>query len=259
MGTKIGRRHGTAWLAGLLLLFGAGTPARALPLVDLDFGVKGGVNMGLLLVEEKFANGLVEDYYDGDDAFGVGGGGGIYGELRLLDYVGLELDLLFSRDQVTRTESWDLGDARLELDHTSWANNLRIPVLLKGFLPLGPVRLSLGAGLEYVHTLDHGYDIVEQRKLAEDRGLAEYRSSHHSAAKDCLFLTGQLELAIDLVFLTIPIDLRVGKNLSQTDTFEDRYDYELERVGGGYQITERTIQAIYSWDFRLLTGVAWSF
>ncbi|MBM4320994.1 MAG: hypothetical protein FJ125_13840, partial [Deltaproteobacteria bacterium] len=87
----------------LLLLFGFGSRVDALPLLDIDVGLKGGVAGNLLLVEEKLANDYVRTQHEDDDAFGVGGGGGLYAELRLLDAVGLEVDLLYSRDQVTRT------------------------------------------------------------------------------------------------------------------------------------------------------------
>ncbi len=245
-----------------VLGLGLASPAAALPLVDLDFGVKGGVNAALLVVEPNFEHDWAQTLYEDDDAFGVAGGGGIYGQVRLLDSVGLEVDLLFSRDQTRRTEKFSGAGGYVKLDHTDWANNLRIPVLLKGFWGLGPVSLSLGAGIEWVHALSTGHDLEEAESLnasVSEEQLDVYRKSLTSSSADALFLLGQLELAIELAFLTIPIDLRVGRNLSQSDTFEDRYDYTFEQTGPIVRVTGADIAATYSWDFRLLTGIAYSF
>lgn len=236
--------------------------AHALPLLDIDVGVKGGVNAAYLAVEPNFDNDWARTLYEGDDAFGVSGSGGLYGQVRLWKAVGLELDVLISRDQTKRTEKFSVGAAYVKLDHTDWATSLRVPVLLKGFWALGPVSLSLGVGPEWVRTLDHGHDLEEGESLnanLDPAALETYRDSLHSVAKDSLFLTGQLELAIELGFITIPIDLRVGRNLSQTDRFEDRYDYDATVVGNTVKVNSAEIQSIYSWDFRFLTGIAASF
>jgi len=254
------RRFALPLLVLLVLL--AGRDARALPLVDIDVGIKGGVNAAHLLVEPNFDNDWARTLYEGDDAFGVGGSGGIYGQVRVWNAVGLEIDLLVSKDQTWRTEKFSVGAAYVKLDHTDWATNLRVPVLLKAFWVLGPVSLSLGVGPEWVHTLDHGHDVAKGESLnaeLDEASLNEYRDSLHSVPKDCLFLTGQLELAIELAFITIPIDLRVGRNLTQSDRFEDRYAYDATTVGNRVKVNSADIQAIYSWDYRVLTGVAFSF
>ncbi|MDY0062840.1 MAG: hypothetical protein RBU45_23730 [Myxococcota bacterium] len=232
----------------------------AAPLMDLDLGIKGGLGASLLLVEDGFANEAMRRTYAGDDAFGLGGGGGVYTELRLFDRVGLELDVLFSYDHTSRTEEWSFAGTteQLNLVHDSWAKNMRFPVLLKGYQSFGVTRLSLGVGVEYVKPLDHGYDITKARRSTaevDEQSLADYLALHHSVPQDSIFLLGQLELAIDLGVVQIPIDLRAGRNLTQTDQFEDRWAYLLE----GGQPVRYDIQALYSWDFRALVGVAASF
>lgn len=244
--------------AAALAVLAFATSAHALLILDVDVGLKGGVHGALLLSEPDFDYPAAEQHFGGDDAFGVGGSGGLYGELRLFDAVGLELDLLLSLDRTQRTEDYGGG---VELEHEIRALNLRVPLLLKGYLSFGPVGLSLGVGPEWVRTIDHSYELsLVDESLVSTSTVAEVdaaRETLRSAPGDALFLTGQLEVAIDLVFLRIPIDLRVGRNLSQTDRFEDRYAYEVQ--GSTIYPYEAEVQAIHSWDFRLMTGVAMSF
>jgi len=225
-------------------------------LFDIDLGVKGGMNAAGLVVETKFASKPVETHFEGDDAFGFGGHGGLYAQVRLWDRVGLEVDVLYSHDQTVRTEKYNLGLAgTADLEHTDWATTLRIPVLLKVFHVVGPAALSLGFGPEWVTMLDNGHDIAEAESsdvTIAEKSLEDARKAYESVAADMLFLVGQAEVAFEVGPVSIPISLRAGKNLWQSDTFEDRYDYELQ----GMTIVSQDVQPIYSWDFRVLTGVA---
>jgi len=228
--------------------------------VHIDIGFKGGVNAGYLQVEPYFDHAWAEREFEGDDAFGVGGHGGLFAQVRFLDRVGLEVDVLYSRDELWRTDQFDLGAGyHADIEHTDWANNLRIPVLLKVFHVFGPASISLGGGLEYVTPLDHGHDIIEAESSnvpVPQQVLDDGRKLHESAPADMLFLLGQLEVTIELGPVSIPIDLRAGRNLSQSDQFEDRYDYEYEQQGRVIKFTGVDVQPIYSWDFRILTGLA---
>ncbi len=244
-------------------LLAAQPSASALPLVDVDIGVKGGVHGAYLAVESQFDNSWARTLFEDDDAFGVGGSGGLYTQVRFLDWLGLELDLLISKDQTTRSEKYTIApEAYVKLEHTDWAWDMRVPVIAKLFWGLGPVSLSMGLGAEYVTPLDNGHEVEQGETVNATVDQAQFdafRDAMKSVSKDSLFLLGQLELAIELGVLTIPVDLRVGRNLWQSDRFEDRFDYTYEQRGNQIEVTGANIACIYSWDFRLLTGVAMSF
>lgn len=222
--------------------------------IEWMVGLKGGANGAGLIVEDKFESAGAKATFKGDDAVGFGGHAGLYAQARLWRAVGLELGLAYSKDQLKRTETFGLAD----VEHTDWAKTLRIPLLLKGFIVLDKVSFSLGVGPEYVTMLDTGHDVTEgpdSGVTIDERSLEQQADLYTSVAADAWFLNGQLEIAIELDSVVIPFALRAGKNLSQTDQFEDRFDYTLT----GSTITHVDVAPTYTWDFRFSTGAALRF
>jgi hypothetical protein len=106
--------------------------------------------------------------------------------------------------------------------------------------------------------LSNSHEVTEAESSSvplPDSALKRQNDLYTSVEASSVFLTGQLEIAIELDSIVIPFALRAGKNLSQTDKFEDRFDYTLS----GGTVTHVDIQPIYTWDFRFSTGVAYRF
>jgi hypothetical protein len=98
---------------------------------------------------------------------------------------------------------------------------VRIPVLVKGIVPAGPVRFSLGLGPEFALGLDTTADLEvstpgkkltgEAAKQLQDQ-TAKLRSRFEGMAVNQVFLTLALGLAIEAGPVSIPIELRAAYN-----------------------------------------------
>ncbi len=182
---------------------------------------------------------------------GVGAGGGVYAEARFIRFLALELDLLFEWDSLWEHQNWWWGKTTTKAE----AVNLRIPLLVKGVLPLGAVRLSLGLGPEFVVPLS------SRGELSLPTGVVT-SPLFKVHTKTSTMITMDLGVTVALGWgLVLPINLRAAYNATQPSAWADRVT--LYKNGQVVKVpsTFDSFSLLYqnSWDFRLLAGVGYEF
>lgn len=217
------------------------TPAHA-DSIDTSLGVKAMAGGSLWTTPSDRPNN-----YDGLGFAGNGGGfsygAGLYGEIRFIKVLSLELDLIYDKSVLMRTVDYSSSVKTQEkIEMTSW----RIPILAKANLPTPFGRLFVLLGPELVRgsSADPSLEVTEGNATIGTEFLAE--------EANYTMLTGGLGLAIDLPpSLEIPIELRASKNLGQEQAWLDRVDVEGQ--------TRYTVDAQTSWDFRVSAGLGYRF
>lgn len=226
--------------------------ARADFLWELRVGAKGSFT-GNLFYEPENALPNSEILW-GDTQFYIGGGGGLFVELNLIKFVGLEVDVLYEANSLTFKE--DYGG--FEYDYNTRYQQIRIPVLVKGVLPMGIAELSLGVGPEFVVGLDASVDfdyhtsMTPAQKQAADQTL---NALYDAQKASDTFLDVDFGINLKVWKLFIPISLRVGFNLTQPADYQDRVDLTIV----GTSITNAKVKAIESYHFTLMAGVGYVF
>jgi hypothetical protein len=224
--------------------------ARAEEDFDLRFGAKGTFT-GLLWNRPDNAPPYSNrDAFWADNQFYYGGGGGLFVEGNAFKYLGLEIDLLFEFNSLTFNFTYN----NFEYDYYTDFDQLRIPILIKGVLPLGKsVEMSLGIGPEFVVGLDA--DVETDRRTnftpARNQWMDQWLANSYFADKESgTFFDLDLGIAIKTWKLIIPINLRAAFNLDQSPDFDERVTL-LSRTGPG------TVKAIESMHFAVLIGVGY--
>jgi len=216
------------------------TPARA-DLIDNSVGVKVMAGGSLWTTPSD----RPQDY-EGIGFAGNGGGfsygGGLYGEIRFIKVLSLEVDLLYDKSTIMRNVDYS---AKVTVQEKIQITNLRIPVLAKANLPVLFGRLFVLLGPEFVRgsSVDPSLEVTE--------GNATIQTEMDAETANYTMLTGGLGFTLDVPpFLEIPLELRASKNLDQEDAW-------LDRVHGdstGYVVDAQT-----SWDFRVSAGLGYRF
>lgn len=182
---------------------------------------------------------------------GLGAGGGVWAEARFVRYLALETDLLFEWDTIWEHQDWWWG--RTTTKAKAW--NFRLPVLVKGVLPLGATRLSLGIGPEFVFPLSSSAEFVLPTQVITNAGFkVRTRAS--------TMLTMELGVTFELGYgIVLPVQIRAAYNASQPSSWGERV--KLYRNGQEVTLPQAfdTFSLLYqnSWDFRLLLGVGYDF
>jgi len=229
--------------------------ARADEDFNLRFGAKGTITGLLWSAPDNLPPIATIEAFWGDDQFYYGGGGGIFIEGNAFKYLGLEMNLLFEFNSLTY--NYTIND--FEYDYYTRFDQLRIPILIKGVLPLGEsVEMSLGIGPEFVVGLDAEVETDRRNDLlmptlnqqADDILATMYDAETEGGT----FFDIDLGIAVKVWKLVIPIDLRAAFNLSQPSDYEERVAIEFDPVrstGTG------TVKAIESMHFAALIGVGY--
>jgi hypothetical protein len=236
----------------ILSLVLLGDVARADLVWDLRVGAKGTLTGNLWSEPDEALPGSEPLW--GDAQFFVGGGGGLFVEVNFLGYVGLEVEFLYEANAFKFNETLN----GFEYDYYTRFKQLRIPLLVKGTLPLGNVELSLGIGPEFVVGVGAGVDIDYRTKLTptqKEQADALLGPLYQAEQANGTFLDAELGISIKVWKLVIPISLRVGFNLSQSENYDDRVDLTLV----GFTPTEAKVKAIESYHFALVAGVGYLF
>jgi hypothetical protein len=236
----------------MLLVLMLAPVARAGFAWELRVGAKGAFT-GNLFTEPDDAPPNSEPVW-GDAQFFVGGGGGLFVEVNFLSFLGLEVDLLYQANALTFEE--DFGG--FEYDYTTRFKQLRLPLLIKGTLPLGMAELSLGVGPAFVFGLGAGVDFDIHTALspaAKQAALDQLDALYDAERTDGTFLDVDLGINLKVWKLFIPISLRVGINLDQPDDYDGRVTLDVE----GTTLRNARVRAIESYQFSLLAGVGWLF
>jgi hypothetical protein len=169
-------------------------------------------------------------------------GGGVFVEGRFFQFVALEMDLIYEWDAIWETQ--DFGGL-LKTKTKAITHNLRIPLLVKGVLPLPLVRLSLGIGPEFV---------VPVGSTAETS--AALKTQFKVKTKTSTMLAMDLGVVVNpFAGLLIPLDIRASYNLTQPKSYKDRVEIKTS----GAAVESITILYQNTWDFRLLLGVGYEF
>jgi hypothetical protein len=231
----------------LFVLLMTAQAARADFLWELRVGAKGSFT-GNLYYEPDSALPGSEPFW-GDTQFYIGGGGGLFVELNLLKFIGLEVDVLYEANALTFKE--DYGG--FEYDYNTRYQQIRIPVLVKGVLPMGNAELSLGIGPEFVVGLDASVDF-DYHTVATPAQKELLNSLYNAEKAGDTFLDLDFGVNIKVWKLFIPISLRVGFNLTEPSDYEDRV--ELTNIGGNWHAK---VRAIESYHFTLMAGVGYIF
>jgi hypothetical protein len=190
----------------------------------------------------------------GDTQFYIGGGGGLFVELNLFKFLGLEVDVLYESNAWTFKE--DFGG--FEYDYNTRYTQIRLPILIKGTLPMGTAELSLGIGPEFVFGLDASVDFDYHTAMTPAQKEEAQRildALYDAEAVNDTFLDLDFGVSIKVWKLIIPISLRVGFNLTQPSDYEDRVALTIL----GTSVTNAKVKAIETYHFTLLAGVGYIF
>ncbi|MBN2718547.1 MAG: hypothetical protein JXX14_22070 [Deltaproteobacteria bacterium] len=236
-------------LFGILMIC-AGNLLAQTPKVWVTAGGKGAIGGNFLSQPENSLEqvGIVAPFDDG--AGGIGGGGGIFGELRILkQHLGLEVDLIFDANKtwctITYNNVWDV-------DFILKYTNLRIPVLVTGAATHGRVRLSAAVGPEFRVGLNADSDVASPDLSSAQ--LDSTRSLFSATKRNDVALAWELGMAIAAGPLEITVDLRFAHVLSLPKAYEDRVT--IAEVGDAVNIDT---QAGHSADGRIMLGVGYVF
>jgi hypothetical protein len=220
--------------------------ARA-DLISATAGAKGFAGGNLWTTPDNIPGGYSGVGFAGDGG-GVGFGGGVYVEGRVLTFLGAEVGLTYDSSVLQRDVTISGGPTKVteKVTTSSW----RVPLLVKGILPVPFGRLSLGLGPEFVFagSSDPSLSVTSGPATGTTSSLLQANTSNST------MLTGDLGLTLELPFsLELPVDLRASKNLSQESDWTKRVDLPTS-VTSPY-----TVNAQNSWDFRLSVGLGYRF
>lgn len=177
----------------------------------------------------------------------VGGGGGLTLELHALTFLALEVDVLYEQNGFKEsikgtTDSPFFTPLDLGSIYTKYTQ-VRVPVLLKGVLPLGLVELSLGVGPEFTFGRSAWLDTTKY--------LTSASAGLDAASVNDVFVDVDLGVTFRVWKLAIPLSLRTAFNVTQPKGYYDRFDT---------LTAESTIvKASETYQFALLAGVAYVF
>jgi hypothetical protein len=216
-----------------------GSSAHAHAFYDLRVGAKGSVNGVAWAAPDNSPPGSAALW--GDNQFLMGGGGGLFGDLRLFKLLGLELDLLFESNKLT----FNYSVGALSYDYDTKFLQFRAPILAKLCLPLGPLEMTFGFGPEFVKGMNA--DVTVSDAVAQPFYAAEPGSD--------TFLNFDWALNVRLGKLFIPIGLRFRLNVTQPSEYADRVTVEPTAAG----LPKGTVDAIESYSFGLNLGLGWVF
>jgi hypothetical protein len=230
------------------------------PFFGLDAGVKGGVGGNFLSNPDPkpMVSGLaVEGVPYEDGAGGLGGGGGLYAEFRILwGHLGLELDVLFEANKNWCDIDYNFPGVSAPLK-TSWItrfSTVRVPLLLEGSVENDLVRGSLGIGPEFVIDRKSSTEIEVTDAPAgfSDASLDPLRASFRARNQTDTFLCLGVGLAFKVWRLAISLDIRYAYNAGQPKDYDTR-------TRPDYTATTPSFSPIASstMDLRLLLGVAY--
>ncbi len=222
---------------------------------NLRFGAKGAVTGSLWSAPEEKPLGYGDlDGFWGDEQIFVGGGGGLFVEANFFKYLGLELDLLFESNAFT----FNYTINNLEYDYNTSFTQVRVPLLVKGVLPLGDlVEMSLGLGPEFVvgTSADVEVDYVTDVNLIPPQLASDIAASYRAEKASGTFFDFDFGLTFKVWRLVIPFSLRAGVNLDQPPEYSNRVTLEypaplLTQIRG-------TVKAVESYNFAVLLGVGY--
>lgn len=234
----------------VLVLFVSPSTADA-GIVDVSIGAKATVGGNLWTAPSNTPAGM--DIGFTELRGGVGAGGGIYVEARFIEYIGIELDLFIEWNRIWEEQTWYFPWGSVMTTTKPTTVDLRIPLLVKGVLPLPGVRLGLAVGPEFIVPL-------ETRSVVDTPAGTTFDFKVESNFRT--LVTFGLNIVVELPYgLELPIDLRASYNPMQPSKWEDRATLTMNGQPAklGQTINGLTLRYENSWDIRLLLGLGYEF
>ncbi|MBN2340433.1 MAG: outer membrane beta-barrel protein [Deltaproteobacteria bacterium] len=219
--------------------------------VWLDVGAKGGVGGNYLSPPDDFAFSNVAAFPFEDGAGGLGGGGGIFADVRFLkQYLGLEVGFLFEGNKNWCSITYN--DV-VDVDYIYRYSKMRIPILLKGSVVRNKTRVSLGIGPEIQAGLGSSADIevTDGEQYVSDADVQDLKSAFRTSDRTDVALAFDFGVAIGIAKLALTIDFRLAYNLSMPSAYDERV--------GDYTTGTFNTEAASTLDGRILVGLAYGF
>lgn len=189
-------------------------------------------------------------------AGGFGWGAGLYYEARILQHLGLRLDVGYDRATLQRDLTYNINGVGFNVNEKVTTSGLRWGLLVEGIAPVTFGRVWLGIGPEFVSggSVDGTVEITDGNPSPQLR--SDLENSISTTKQNSTMLTMVFGLAIEVSdSLEIPLDLRAAKNLTQESGWRERV--ETTNLFDDPPKYDVTVQS--SWDFRLGVGLAYRF
>lgn len=218
--------------------------------VEGTVGAKGFLGGNLFSTPSELPSG-----YDGigfaGNAGGMGWGAGIYGEARFIKFLGLELGLTYDSSRLMRNVDLNVNGTLLKVREQVDTKSMRIPILVKGILPIPFGRIAAFLGPELVRPSS-----VSASNEITNNSNAQLATKINAIEKSSTMLTMGMGLTIELpAKLELPIELRASKNMSQDAEWGKRVDLVFQ----GNNLMSYSVRSQNSWDFRLGVGLGYRF
>ncbi|NOZ85056.1 MAG: hypothetical protein GXP49_02095 [Deltaproteobacteria bacterium] len=182
------------------------------------------------------------------DGYGGGwaAGGGLTLETDILwGFMGLEIDVLFERSTIWTeiTHNLIVGGNEVEIGKTRWTldgMNIRLPLLLKGILPLGAVRLFTIIGPEFVFSVspNTNLEVTEETTNGALEGVAKLKNLFKARSQNDVFLSAGIGLSVVVWRTPISLSIRYGYNLTQPSGYNDRVKFKTNASGSTLESIE---------------------
>jgi hypothetical protein len=181
---------------------------------------------------------------------GAGAGGGIFVEARFVKYVALELALLYEWNALYEDITIWVPGFGAQYRNTLTTHVLRIPLIVKGVLPLPGVRMALGLGPEFVAP-------VANEGTVTGLNVATTPYSIRTETKTSTMLTIALDITPELgKNLILPISLHASWNGTQPKDYAGRVpSWDPAKP----DVLPNTFLVQNTWDFRLQVGLGYEF
>lgn len=179
----------------------------------------------------------------------MGGGGGFI-EGRFFKFVGLEIDVIYSKDSGKADIDYSVNGVK----QGTWtveisSNAIHMPVLLKGVLPTALVSPYVLIGPEFV------FPSSPSASAAVKSGAGAYPYGPLSASADgytmlCAGFGFEVKLPVPSVDIRIPFSLRGSFNLGTPDNVNELVTYDITRQGNGVRVPYNNSTYKAEWQYR---------
>ena len=179
--------------------------------------------------------------------FGLGGGAGLSLAYNFRGFVGVEMDLLYTRDR--GSGEFEVGPMSGDYTIAQWA--LHIPLLVKGTIPYRTVKPFLFLGPELILPAD-----AEVTYTGEQTLPTTVRATNSAHMAFAFGLGVEFALPVKGADLRIPFTLRGSYYPGVGDTFDDRLS-DVRLPPGGETPSHFNFETDFKFQFAATLGVAY--
>lgn len=178
---------------------------------------------------------------------GVGGGAGLMLDVRYRDIVGLEIDVLRTKDRGHGTLTLNGRDFEIDIGQSAW----HVPIYAKLVAPMPTVRPMVFAGVDLVFPSSASATVTNDDLLVTDVGA--YNDSYTMLGGG---IGVEICLPVEGIDLRIPVTLRGALNTGVTDQLDDRVKTNVEQVGNGYALRRIDYDSSWKYEAQATLGVS---